>query len=128
MSSDRGAATIVMVAIVGLVAVVGVGTAGVGVLFAAREQANTAAEAAALAAAVATYPPAASEQPGLLARSMAWTNGASLVSCHCRVNTSLDRRRVTVITVVETDVPVLGMVPVQGTARAEFDPRAWLGR
>ena len=60
-----------MLGLCGLVATVGIGTAALGVLFAAREQAATAAEAAALAAAVATYPPAAEGPPQRLAAEFA---------------------------------------------------------
>jgi hypothetical protein len=112
----------------GLIATVGVASAALGVLFDAREKAATAAEAAALAAAVATYPPAGSAGPVELAAELAARNGARLVTCGCRVDGSL-RPRVAVVTVaLAADVPLFGQVLVGKTARAEFEPRAWLGR
>jgi hypothetical protein len=117
-----------MLGLCGLVATVGVGTAGLGALFDAREKAATAAEAAALAAAVATYPPAADGPPDRLAGEMAVSNGARLISCWCDVDPSLDARVAAVTVVLTTDLPLFGEVDVGKTARAEFEPRLWLGR
>lgn len=128
MSRDRGAATILILSLCGVIAVIGIATAALGVLFDARERAATAAEAAALAAAVATYPPAATGAPASLAAEYADRNGASMVSCRCPIDPAL-RARVSVVTVaLYARLPVLGEVQVVKTARAEFDPRAWLGR
>lgn len=117
-----------MVAVVALVAVVGIGVTSVGGLLAAREQAFSAAEAAALAAAVATFPPAASDNPVGLARKYAASNGARLVTCRCPVDGTMKVRTVTVVSSVSMDVPLFGELAVKGVARAEFDPGAWLGR
>jgi hypothetical protein len=117
-----------MLGLCGLVAAVGVGTAGLGVLFDAREQAATAAEAAALAAAVATYPPAAEGPPERLASEMAGHNGARLISCWCEVDRTLAARVVAVTVALTADLPLFGEVDVGKTARAEFEPRLWLGR
>jgi hypothetical protein len=120
--------TILMVALCALVATIGVATVALGALFDARERAATAAEAAALAAAVATYPPAGAGAPDDLAAELATRNGARLVSCSCPRDSTL-RKRVVVVTVALTaNVPVFGEVLVGRTARAEFEPRAWLGR
>ncbi|MGH8914583.1 MAG: hypothetical protein ACRDZM_08735 [Acidimicrobiia bacterium] len=120
--------TILMIAMCALVATIGMAAAALGVLFDAREKAAGAAEAAALAAAVATYPPAGTGSPRSLAGEYASRNGATLVSCGCPVDGTL-RSRVVVVTVSMTaDVPLFGMVLVGKSARAEFDPRAWLGR
>jgi hypothetical protein len=125
---DRGAATVLILGLCGLVATIGVGTAGLGVLFDAREKAATAAEAAALAAAVATYPPAADGPPDRLATELAVSNGARLISCWCDVDTSLDARVAAVTVVLSAHLPLFGEVDVGKTARAEFEPRLWLGR
>lgn len=117
-----------MVSLVAVVAVVGIGVTSVGSLLAAREQAFAAAEAAALAAAVATYPPAASGSPVGLAREYATANGASLVTCRCPVDGTMRVRTVTVFTTVTAEVPLFGELAVKGGARAEFDPGAWMGR
>ena len=117
-----------VVAVVALVAIVGIGVTSVAGLIAAREQAFAAAEAAALAAAVATYPPAASDNPVQLARQYAGANGARLVTCRCAVDGTMKVRTVTVVTSVSMDVNLFGELAVKGAARAEFDPRAWMGR
>ena len=128
MTGERGAMTILMVGLCALVAVVGVATTALGVLFEAREKAATAAEAAALAAAVATYPPTGSGDPLGLATEFASRNGARLVTCYCRVDGSLKPRVVVVTVALLADVPLFGELSVGKTARAEFEPRAWLGR
>lgn len=128
MSRDAGGVSVLMVSLVTVVAVVGIGVTSVGSLLAAREQAFAAAEAAALAAAVATYPPAASGSPVGLAREYATANGASLVTCRCPVDGTMRVRTVTVFTSVTAEVPLFGELAVKGGARAEFDPEAWMGR
>jgi secretion/DNA translocation related TadE-like protein len=128
MSGERGAATILMVGCCALIATVGVASAAIGVLFDAREKAATAAEAAALAAAVATYPPTGSGDPDALAAEFASRNGARLVTCSCRVDGSIRSRVVVVTVALAAEVPLFGEVLVGKTARAEFEPRAWLGR
>ncbi|HEU5111855.1 MAG TPA: Rv3654c family TadE-like protein [Acidimicrobiia bacterium] len=128
MIGDRGAGTILMIGFCALVAAVGVATTALGVLFDAREQAATAAEAAALAAAVATYPPAGADDPGDVAGEYAVRNGARVVSCSCQTDPTLQPRVVAVTVALRADVPMFGEVLVGKTARAEFEPRAWLGR
>ena len=128
MIADRGASTVVGLLLVAVVAVVGVGTAGVGFLFSERERATTAAEAAALAAAVSTYAPASAQSPQRAAALLATRNGARLKTCLCPRNSSLAARSVLVTVSVDVDLPLLGDVEVIGVARAEFDPREWLGR
>jgi len=121
-------AAIAMAAMAALLATVIVGVVSVGIAFAARSQAVAGADAAALAAAVATYPAAANTAPGQLAASVARANGAELVFCSCRVDASLEARVVVVIVEVPVDVPIFGNLSIRVGARAEFDPRRWLGR
>ncbi len=128
MTGDRGGMTILMVALCALVATIGIATAALGVLFDAREKAATAAEAAALAAAVATYPPTGAGIPETLAAEYAARNDAEMISCWCPIDGTIRTRVVTVTVSLTADIPVLGNVLVGKTARAEFDPRAWLGR
>ncbi len=128
MTGERGAMTILMIALCALVATIGVATAALGVLFDAREQAATAAEAAALAAAVATYPPTGSDEPEGMAADFASRNGARLVSCVCPIDRTLRPRVVAVTVALEANIPMFGEVLVGRTARAEFEPRVWLGR
>ena len=117
-----------MAAMAAILATVVVGVVSVGVVFAARSQAVTGADAAALAAAVATYPSAATAPPGQVAASVARANGATLISCSCRVDLSMQKRVVTVVVAIPVDAPILGRLSIRAGARAEFDPRLWLGR
>lgn len=124
---ERGSATILAMAVAGLLAALTVGATAVAMALTAREKANTAAESAALAAAVATYPDTGRPSPVAEARRNAAANGASLASCVCAVDGSVAPRTVTVRTVVEIVVPIFGRLHIAGAARAEFDPAAWLG-
>lgn len=128
MRGERGAAALLGVAAASLLMLIAVATAAVGALYAARTQAVNAADASALAAAVATYPPAAMREPGAAARQAARLNGASLQRCDCQIDASLNARRVHVVVSIGVELPILGRQVVKGRAQAEFDPRAWLGR
>ncbi len=120
--------TVAMIGVVATVILLGVAVASLGLLYSARAQATTAADAAALAAAVATYPPAGSNDPGEAAAAVARTNGAALLGCICPTDPGLDARTVQVETGIEVTVPIFGDVMVRSRARAEFDPMRWLGR
>ncbi len=119
--------TILVIGWVAVISMVGVAATSVGALIAAREEAYTAAEAGALAAAVATYPAAGSGSPAALAAEYATRNGSRLVSCRCPVDLSMRPRTVAVMTVREVEVLVFGRISVRAAARAEFDPGLWLG-
>lgn len=127
MSPDRGAMAMAMAGVVAIVGVLSVAVAALGMLYGAKTQATTAADAAALAAAVASYPPASGRHPAVAAAEIADANGATVVACICSRDTSLEARTVEVMTVVVVDVPVFGTVTVKGVSRAEFDPLRWLG-
>lgn len=111
-----------------IVALLGVAVAAIGMLYGARAQATNAADAAALAAAVDTYPPASTTDPVTAARQAATWNDAVLTSCRCPRDASLSARTVEVVATVEAVVPVFGRVTVSSASRAEFDPMRWLGR
>ena len=128
MRVDRGSTTVAMAAVVALLSAVVIMPTAVGVVLGARAQATLAADAAALAAAPATYPGASLVAPVVAARVMAKANGADLVSCRCRIDSSLRTRTVQVATRVTVEVPILGLLPIGATSRAEFDPQRWLGR
>lgn len=119
---------VVMSAAIALLGLLIVAVASLGTAYAARAQAQTAADAAALSAAVATYPGTGRPTPTAEARRVAEINDARLVRCVCSTDGSLRARSVTVVTAVDTVVPVFGGLSVRGAARAEFDPRHWLGR
>lgn len=114
--------------IIALLAAVTVATAGLGVVYAAREQAVAGADAAALAAAVATFPFAGQiGSPAEAARAAAAANGAALMSCQCPIEEKMVARTVSVIAAVRVKVPIFGEMMVRARSRAEFDPGRWLG-
>jgi len=120
--------TVVMSAVTALLGLLLVGAVSVGGVLIARTQAIVAADAAALAAAVATHPDTGRLSPVQEARRVAGANGAQLVACECPVNASLGVREVTVTVAIDIDVPIFGSLRLHGRSRAEFDPMAWLGR
>jgi hypothetical protein len=128
MTHDNGSMAVALSGVTAIVAVLGVAVAAIGMLYGARAQATNAADAAALASAVATYPPAAGTDPVTAARQAARLNDATLIACRCVRDSSLTARTVEVVAAVEVDVPVFGAVTVRGISRAEFDPMLWLGR
>lgn len=128
MKAETGSATVAMAGVIATIAVVSAAVAGLGSLYAARTQAQVAADAAVLAAAVATYPPASSPRLQISVNDVARHNGAVLISCQCPKDESPSVRTVDVIAAVVVDVPVFGEVMVRASSRAEFDPWRWLGR
>lgn len=120
--------TVVLAAVTGLITLILVAGTAVGGLLVARTQAATAADAAALAAAVATHPDTGRLAPANEARRAAQANLADLVRCTCPLNASLEVRRVVVVVAIEMTVPIFGRITVERESRAEFDPRAWLDR
>jgi secretion/DNA translocation related TadE-like protein len=127
LRDDHGGVTVVMMALIAVLAVAAIAVAALGSLYSARAQAQAAADAGALAAAVATYPPAGDGEPVARARSVVEANGAVLVACRCRHDSSLVVRVVEVVAAVDARVPVFGQLRVRGSSRAEFDPLRWLG-
>jgi len=125
MSGQRGSATILLLAVAGLVLMLTIGVADVGLAFAGRLQAAAAADAAALAAAPVTFRPfGAAGTPTAEARRFADANGATLVACRCPIDRSWQPRVVEVV--VERRVALLGIgtVSVRASSRAEFSPTA----
>lgn len=127
MSRESGASTVLLLAVMAIVATLSVATAGLGLALAARAKAQNAADASALAAAVATYPPVSPGVPHTAAREVALANGAALVLCRCAVDSSLRAREVTVVAAVPVSIPILGDLTVRASSSAEFEPMRWLG-
>lgn len=117
-----------LAAVVALLGLTSVATAGLGAAYAARAAAHNAADAAALAAVVATYPGAGRASPVAEAGRVALANDAVLVSCACQLDSSLDKRTTTVVVGVLAALPVFGSLEITAASSAEFDPRSWLGR
>ena len=118
----RGSVSIIVAAGALLLALSALAVADVGSMFVARDRAQTAADAAALAAVGAQAPVLdQGDDPEAAARDAAERNGASLASCECEVGT-------TDATVEVNVVPKLGFLSgwfgrvVRATARAHLDP------
>lgn len=114
-SDERGSVTILAVAVLAVLAVLAMGLADLGRVLLAAGRAQTAADAAALAAAQSLAFPSELE-PEPAARLLAERNGAELASCACEPGTFEAR--------VEVRVPVGGLflaaddLAVAGRARA----------
>ncbi|NOY54617.1 MAG: hypothetical protein GXP34_01380 [Actinobacteria bacterium] len=118
MNDEAGAVTIVLAGVVFAVLVLGLVIAGTGQVLAARFQAATAADAAALAAAPATF----RADPYEEAVRFAEANGAHLVSCECRPDRSWAPRTVETVTEITVEVLGLGSRRIRARGRAEYVP------
>ena len=121
--SERGAGSVLTVAAMTLVVLVGLAVLGAAQVITARSRAVTAADAAALAAAPTTFPPLAGERsPVAEALRVAEANGATLVSCRCSQVATFAPRQVEVTVVFPVDLPMLGRRWVEASSAAEFVP------
>jgi secretion/DNA translocation related TadE-like protein len=118
-SDDRGSAAVSVVGLVAMVMVLMLGLADLAAFLLARSKAQTAADAAALAAA-AELLPGRGPGPETEAEKLAELNGASLVSCTCPPKA----QSVVVYVSVPTRFAILrtiGAKQVIARARAEVD-------
>ena len=118
--TERGSASILAVAVSTLVLLLGLSVVAAGGLVSAAFSAQTAAEAAALAA----VSPAVTD-PIAAARNVAALNSASLVSCRCPRPGSPPPWVAHVRVEKVVAVPFFGDLIVQATASAEFMPDGW---
>ncbi len=125
--NQRGSASVVMLGVVGLLLLLAVAVADVGMLLGARLQAAAAADAAALAAAPVTFAPfGATAGPREEAARFASANGSTLVSCHCPVDRTWNTRQVEVTVERSVRLLMMGNRTVAASSRAEFVPVALL--
>lgn len=119
MNEDGFGAAILLV-LLALVALVCVASADAANVLLSRARAQTAADAAALAAAAAEWPFLHEGDPADAARAQAIANGAQLESCVCPVRGS----SAIVVVSVPTSIRMLGVAPrrVSAGAEARFDP------
>lgn len=121
--SERGAGSVLTVAAMSLVVLVGLAVLGAAQVITARARAVAAADAAALAAAPTTFPPLArGRSPIEEALRVAEANGARLVSCICFQVATFEARQVEVTVVFPVDLPMLGRRWVEASSAAEFVP------
>ena len=121
--SERGSAAVALIGVVGVAMMLALGVGIVGSVLRGRTEANTAADAAALAAAPVTFLPfGASGSPAQEASRFAARNGARLVSCACPVDESWEPRTVVVVVERRVSIPPFGSIDVRATSRAEFVP------
>jgi uncharacterized membrane protein len=124
--SERGAIAVLAAAIVAL-ALLGVVLAGDAArLVVLRTSAQTAADAAALAAGPLTFESTQATAPVAEAARFAAANGATLIFCDCPVDPVWRPRTVIVEVEVEVQRSWLGVTKVVARAAAEFDPTVWL--
>jgi secretion/DNA translocation related TadE-like protein len=125
MRGERGSAAVLLLAVAGLVLLLAVGVADVGIAFSARLQAAAAADAAALAAAPVTFRPfGATGSPIAEARRLAGANGVVLTHCSCAVDRTWRSRVVEVVVERRVELLGLGAITVRASSRAEFAPMA----
>jgi secretion/DNA translocation related TadE-like protein len=115
MTRERGGVSVLMVAVVVIGLVLSLGAARLGGALVGRARADTAADAAALAAADALALGRGEADARLAARDIAASNHARLVSCACSGTTAE--------VVVEVDVPGLGVLGSVARARAKAEVR-----
>ena len=122
-SSERGAASIVMLAVAVVVVVLGLLVADLSIYLGARAKAQVAADAAALAAAPVTFRPfGAAGSAADEARRFAMGNGGTLVECRCPPDLSWRSRTVVVLVSVPADLALLGSTEARAWSSADFDP------
>ena len=123
MSREQGSAAVLLLAVAGLMVILAVGVADVGIAFAGRLQAAAAADAAALAAAPVTFRPfGAAGSPAEEARRFAGANGARLVACRCSIDRSWQPRVAEVVVERRVELLGIGSITVRASSRAEFSP------
>lgn len=122
-SGQAGSASVMGAAAVAVLMTMTMLIADAGRLMAVRMAAQTAADAAALAAAPATF---TGSDPVEEAGRWARINGARLTACRCPIDRGWRVRTVTVEVVIDGPFGPLGWGSVPAVSSAELDPVAWL--
>ncbi len=117
--NERGAVSVVAVSVVSLIIFTGVVGLSVGRVIIGAHQVQLAADAAALAAARATF---TDRDPAAAARTLARANGADLETCFCPADTTNAVRVAKVMVSMSVDAGLIGVRRVRAAAAAEFDP------
>lgn len=120
---QRGAASLMMLALAAVVLVVGFLVADLSIYVGARARAQIAADAAALAAAPVTFRPFGADGSAWReAQQFAAANGATLLECRCPPDASWASRTVVVLVSVPADLVLLGSTEATAWSSADFDP------
>ncbi len=125
--TEAGSVSVIAVATLVVVAVAGLAIGALAQTQHGAWRAQTSADAAALAAASATFPPVGAGAPRDEAVAIAAANGGQLLDCVCSVDASFAVRSVDVTVAVNVTILGYGRATVVRSARAEFDPVAALG-
>lgn len=125
--TEAGSVSVIAAATMVVVAVAGLAIGALAQTQHGAWRAQTAADAAALAAAAATFPPVGAGAPRDEAEAIAASNGAELLECGCSLDASFAIRTVDVTVAVDVTILGYGRATVVRSARAEFDPVAALG-
>ena len=115
MKHERGSITVVAAAVIAITVVATMGVADIGKALVARDHAQQAADAAALAAAQELALPTG-RSPAEVAGDLAARNGAALTACTCAAGTA--------DALVEVRVPVGALLLVPGALNATARARA----
>ncbi len=121
--NERGAAGVVLIALVAVALAMSIVVSDVGGYLAARLSAASAADAAALAAAPLTFSDFGGGAPQTAAAEVAAANGARLLECRCPVDRTWSPRRVDVVVGTEVRLMLFGLHEIRERSAAEFDPR-----
>jgi secretion/DNA translocation related TadE-like protein len=120
---DDGSGSVLAVATMAVVIVAALALVAATQIVSGRARAVTAADAAALAAAVYTFPPAGGNvSPARAAAMMAQANAARVSACRCSLDSSLQARTVEVAVETRVRVVLLGEVSLVAISRAEYVP------
>lgn len=123
MRSERGSVTLIGLAVLVCGALFALALVDVARVIAAVERAQTAADAAALAAAPVTFRPfGAAGDARTEAETFAAANGARLLRCSCPTDRSASARSVDVTVAVSIRTVLFGSWRTIASGRAEFDP------
>lgn len=129
MKGENGAVTVVAAVMVGLISVLMAVLGGLAQVVVARDTAQMAADAAALAAAPVTFRPfGATGSATDEARRFAESNGGELTNCTgCGTDPSWESRVIEVEVSVEIDLLWFGTTSINAYSAAEFVPVQLLG-
>ena len=129
LSDETGSISLAVIGAIATMLLLVVWISALAVVMRTHQEANTAADAAALAAAPVTFLPFGAEgSPKEEAARFVAMNGAEMMWCRCAIDRTFEPRTVEVRVRRTVQLPVLGTTYVEATGRAEFIPAALLGR